>query len=312
MTSKQWNFLKPGDVVDIIAPSSNVPGDLLGVYQKTKDLLASIGLIARIADDLIMPGLDLFSTNSLEYRTQHLIEAFTNTKSKAVWAIRGGYGAAKIIPYLEKITPPKQAKLLLGFSDITALHLFVQSRWNWRSLHSPVINQLITNYKLLEDLKPIIFGEKDINYKELRPLNQAAKNEITIEAEITGGNLSIVQTSLATAWQIQANNKIVFLEEVDERGYQIDRMLHHLLQAGIFKTAKAIIFGDVTPGYEKNGSSLCIAAIEKFAQDMDIPILHFPLIGHNPKHNFPLPFGELCSLKLGMSAEISCVLNSNH
>jgi len=312
MGNKQWNFLNQSDIVDIIAPSSNVPGNLPEVYQKTKELLGDIGLIARIADDLIVPGRDLFSTNSLEYRTQHLIHAFTNSESKAIWAIRGGYGAAKIIPFLEKITPPKEPKLLLGFSDITALHLFVQTNWQWSSLHSPVINQLITNAKLLENIKPIIFGEKNIHYKDLIPLNEAAKQNKIIKAEIIGGNLSIVQTSIATSWQIASKDKIIFLEEVSERGYRIDRMLHHLLQAGIFKDAKAVIFGEITPEYEKDGSNLCIPAMENFAKELEIPVLHFPFIGHNLKHNLPLPFGNICSLKLGTSAELSCFINPNN
>lgn len=308
MANKSWQFLNPGNIVDIIAPSSSIPNvDLLEYYQKVKQILASIGLIARIPDNLIVLGEDSFSANSLKYRADHIINAFNNNESKAIWAIRGGYGAAKLIPFLEKIAEPIQPKLLLGFSDITALHLFLNNKWHWSSIHSPVINGLITNPKSIDELKPILFGEqKNITYNQLTPLNNYAKNSQDIEGEIIGGNLCLVQTSLAASWQIDTRNKIVFLEEVDERGYRIDRMLNHLLQAGVFKDAKAVIFGQIIPGYEKDGANLCEIAIENFIESLDIPVLSLSTIGHNGYLNSPLPFGAICHLSLGDQPVLVC------
>jgi len=306
MKNKPWHFLKPGDIVDIIAPSSTVPTDnLIEYYQKAKDCLSKIGLVARIPNDLITLDEDLFSANNLEYRSSHLIDSLTNKISKAIWAIRGGYGAAKIIPFLEQITPPIKPKLLLGFSDITALHLFLKNQWHWSSMHSAVINQLIINPKLLTELEPIIFGKQtQINY-DLIPLNDLAKQSLSINSEITGGNLSIVQTSLATSWQINAKDKIIFLEEVGEQGYRIDRMLNQLLQAGIFDLAKAVIFGEITPplGIEPD---LCGKAIENFAKKLNLPVLSLPIIGHNIEHNSPLPLGTSCNLNLGEKPTLIC------
>lgn len=305
---KHWQFLKPGDIVDIVAPSSNVPRNLEEAYKRTHEILEQMGLVARLPEGMIISGRDPFSANDLETRTSQLIEALTNETSKAVWPIRGGYGAAKIIPFLEQITPPIKPKLLLGFSDITALHLFLQSKWHWSSLHSPVINQLITNPELIGVVKPVIFGEKPIQYKGFKPLNKLAEIPQIIEAEITGGNLSLLQASLATAWQIDGKDKIIFIEEVGERGYRIDRMLNHLLQAGVFKEAKAVIFGEITPELEMDKSNLCMVAIENFAKNLNIPALHFPFIGHDSKNNLPLPFGNICSLTTGIDSHLDCVL----
>ncbi|MCT4635779.1 MAG: LD-carboxypeptidase [Rickettsiales bacterium] len=309
MVNKSWNFLKPGDVVDIIAPSSAVPVDnLLEYYQRSKKILKSIGLIARIPDDLIDLEKDPFSANSLEYRAKHIINAFTNTDSKAVWAIRGGYGAAKLIPFLEKIEVPNVPKLLMGFSDITALHLFVENKWNWNSIHCAVISQIIRNPKLLDELKPVLFGEQvNINYNQLTPLNDNAKKAKNIEGAITGGNLCLVQTSLATSWQINTKDKIIFLEDVGEKGYQIDRTLNHLYQAGVFKRAKALIFGEITPELEKDGKNLCTIAIENFSKLLDIPVLSLPIIGHNSNCNSPLSLGTSCNLTLGEKPVLTCL-----
>jgi muramoyltetrapeptide carboxypeptidase len=306
MISKKWQALKQGDIVDIIAPSSNVPGDLKEIYAKVKEILSNIGLVARIPEDLILPGKDLFSTNCLSYRAKHLIYSLTNNESKAVWALRGGYGAAKIIPFLEEIDCPEKEKLFLGFSDITALHLFLENKWKWSVLHSPVLNQLISNIDLLGPVKSLIFGESPLRYTGFLPLNYLARKQQVIEASITGGNACIVQTSMATSWQIQSDNKIVFLEDVGERGYQIDRMLNHFLQAGVLKNAKAIIFGQFTPGLEKDGSDLCFAAIEGFASELKIPALSFPFIGHSKQHNLPLLMGRKYILKLGNNPELIC------
>lgn len=308
MKNKSWNFLKPGDIVDIIAPSSAAPVDNLPeYYKKAKDLLASIGLIARIPDDLIDLEKDPFSANSLEYRAKHIIDAFTNKDSKAVWAIRGGYGAAKLIPFLEEIAIPKSSKLLLGFSDITALHLFLENNWNWSSVHSSVISQAITNPKLLAELKPILFGENiNIDYNQLIPLNDLAQESKNIAGTITGGNLCLVQTSLSTSWEINAKDKIIFLEDVGERGYQIDRALNHLLQAGVFNGAKAVVFGEITPGLEPDGRNLCMMAIENFSKSLDIPVLSLPIIGHNNNCNSPLPLGTQCDIRLGEKPMLTC------
>ncbi|MEK6733957.1 MAG: LD-carboxypeptidase [Pseudomonadota bacterium] len=292
-----WPFLKKGDIVDIIAPSSGVPtNDLHKYYRQVKEVFEKIGLIARIPDDLIEIGQDLFSANSLDYRANHLIYALTNDESKAVWAIRGGYGAAKIIPYLEKISNLPQSKIVLGFSDITALHLFLNNKWNWNSIHSAVLNQIIQNENFIAELEPILFGKQEkIIYDQLIPLNKAASQVNEISAPITGGNLAIVQTSIGTSWEMQSKEKIVFLEDVGEEGYRIDRMLNHLEQASLFEGVKAIIFGEITP--PKNiFPETCESAINNFASKIDIPVFSLPIIGHNIKHNSPLPLGTACKL----------------
>ncbi len=306
MTNQPWHFLKPGDIVDIIAPSSTVPTDnLIEYYQQIKNCFSQIGLIARIPENLITIGEDLFSANTLEYRNSHLIDSFTNKVSKAIWAIRGGYGAAKIIPFLDKLAITPEPKLLLGFSDITALHLFVANKWHWSSMHSAVINQLLQNPKLLTELKPLIFGtETQISYHPI-PLNDLAKQSQCINGEITGGNLSIVQTSLATSWQINAKDKIIFLEDIGEQGYRIDRMLNQLLQAGVFDSAKAVIFGEITPPKDIS-PDLCSKAIEHFAKELNLPVLSLPIIGHNLEHNSPLPLGTSCNLSLGEESILTC------
>ncbi len=307
--NKFWNFLQEGDTIDIVAPSASVPTkDFVTYYQKIRDLFAKYGLVAQIPEDLINPKEDLFSANNIDYRVNHLINCINNSKSKAIWAIRGGYGAAKIIPYLEKISPPTTNKLLLGFSDITALHLFFENKWNFCTMHSAVINQTLQNEDLFQELLPIIFGQmKEISYS-LTPLNTAATKKEIIKATITGGNLSIVQTSLATSWQINGNGKIIFLEDVGEEGYRVDRMLNHLMQAGVFLNAEAVVFGEITPP-KAIENPLCKEAIENFAALIKLPVFSLPIVGHNIQNNSPLPLGSAAKIEsIQDKATLTCYL----
>jgi muramoyltetrapeptide carboxypeptidase len=136
------------------------------------------------------------------------------------------------------------------------------------------------------------------------PLNALAEQSQTLEASITGGNLCLVQTSLGTNWQVDARKKILFLEEVGERGYRIDRMLEQLQQATIFKGTLAIVFGDFLAGNEPDGSSLIIPVLKRFAQRIEIPVIQIKGIGHGPI-NYPLPLGTKATLQLGPTIQLT-------
>ena len=218
------NYLKPGDVVDIVAPSSKCHPSAL---EKIKTLLNSWELKCRIPDDIF--GDSLLYANNDERRFQHLQRALLNNTSKAVWCLLGGFGATKLIPFLSKITRPTHSKFFIGFSDITALHIFLQGQWNWTTIHGPSGYQASFD-RVSKDsvnlLKKILFHENDgkLSYDQIIPLNKVAESNTIIDAPFIGGNLHLIQTSLGTAWKINTHNKILFIEEVNERAYRIDRV----------------------------------------------------------------------------------------
>lgn len=298
------NYLKPGDLVDIIAPASKCHPDVL---EKMTNLLESWGLRSNIPEDIF--GDSLLYANTDEKRFAHLKHALLNTTSKAVWCLLGGYGSAKLIPMLSKLKPPPQAKIFIGFSDITALHIFLQQQWGWTTIHGPSGYQASLN-KVAENsvhiLKDMLFHpEIALCYDEIIPLNQFAKNNLVINATLIGGNLHLLQTSLGTSWQINADNKIVFIEEVNERAYRVDRVLAHLSQAGIFDRVKAILFGDFIDNGEPNGEFLVNDIIKEFAQQISVPVLQIKNIGHGPINN-PILLGS--TARLTMSNHYSLVM----
>jgi muramoyltetrapeptide carboxypeptidase len=291
---KTWKFLKPGTTVDIIAPAGGCTPDSL---IQIKTLLKNWQLNPRISPDLL--GTDLLCANTDENRFKQLQDALLNTESSAVWCLRGGYGCTRLIPELLKLNAPKTNKLFIGFSDITTLHVFLQQKWHWQTLHGPSINQVAhdrIDVTSIQELKKLIFGKLDQLLFSLVPLNH--KNHATpIKAAITGGTLTLIQTSLGTPWQIDANDKILFLEEVNESAYRIDRMLQHVQQSGILQQVKAILFGDFIPPQENKETTLIQSVLTRFANEQRVPVLHIPGVGHG-KTNRSLPLGSHTELSL--------------
>lgn len=304
MRKKSWSILSPGDFVDIIAPASFSEQEK---FQNGIAWLNHIGLRPRIPHDIIKP--DLYFAAPLEIQLKHLKEALYSD-SKAIWCLRGGYGSMRLIPHLLKLKPPKIPKLFIGFSDITSLHLFFTQVWNWPVIHGRTISQLSIKLGETEDrkfLEEMIFGYKQTKiFKKLIPLNTFATIDQSISGPITGGNLRIIQSSLGTPWEISPKGKILFIEDVSERGYSLDRMFEQLIQARLLDhRIKAVIFGDFTEGKEKNGNDLTRDALVRFASRVPYPVLMGFPAGHG-EINYPVPFNVNCQLFLGKKASITC------
>jgi muramoyltetrapeptide carboxypeptidase len=292
---KPWQALKKNSIIDIIAPASGVTD--AATIEKLKALLENWQLTPRISPDLFGP--DLLCANNDKNRFQQLKDALLNSSSQAIWCLRGGYGCTRLIPFLLKLNAPEKSKLFIGFSDITVLHVFLQQKWHWQTLHGPTLNQVI--HRLIEkenidELKEIIFGHlHELTYL-LTPYHKPTTLD-SILAPLTGGSLSLLQTSLGTDWQIETKDKILFLEDVNEVAYRIDRMLQHLQQSGILTHVKAILLGDFTFTTKIEEEKKILAVLERFAKEQNFPVLRCPGIGHGKK-NRSLPLGTLALLDL--------------
>ena len=295
-------ILKAGDSVEIIAPASRCTDKQL---IDLSELLKSWDLNCIVDNDIF--GNDLLCANTDEVRFRLLKNALQRSETKAIICARGGYGSLRLIPALSKVIPPKSPKLFVGMSDITALNLYLQQQWEWPTIHGAATLDKFST-ESIATLKSILFGEiEKIEFPGVALNEPATKNQL-IEASITGGNLCLVQTSIGTVWQINGHNKIIFLEDVGERGYRCDRMLEHLSQAAIFKDAAAIIFGDFIGGEEPDGSSLIKPVLARFAESCSIPVIQVVGVGHDHT-NFPLLLGTESTLQLGSNITLDCFLS---
>ncbi|MES2526975.1 MAG: LD-carboxypeptidase [Bdellovibrionota bacterium] len=283
---KNWSYLNPGDVIDVIAPASPCPRESLEAGVKW---IEDQGYVARVPENIIQG--DVFFAAPLKMQLEMMKEA-VYSDSKMLWSLRGGYGSMRLIPFMEKWKVPKQTKLFMGFSDVTALHLFFGQRWGWPTIHGKNVSgmTLEKNTADRKEIAKILAGKKEVlEFKSLKPLNDLAKKNARITGKMTGGNLKLLQTSIGTKWELNAKGSILFLEDIGERGYAIDRMLEQLWQAGIIHSGlKALVLGDFIEGEEKNGNDLTGVALKRFAEKSPYPVFKGLKCGHGDI-NFSLP-----------------------
>ena len=177
------------------------------------------------------------------------------------------------------------------------MHLFLSQKWGWKTIHGACLGELFKNNKninnFIQVLNLVLNDKYTINdnyFDDITPLNISAKKfkDKLDNYELTGGNLAIIQTSFGTNWQINIKDKILFLEDVGEEGYKVDRMLYHLKSTLKLGDAKAIIFGEFIRSDEYVNF-----AVNDFAnQNSEIPMYKTNKIGHG-KNNFPLVYNRI-------------------
>lgn len=277
------NHLKKGDIVDVVAPASAcAPHEL----EQAVQWLADQGYQPRVPKDLLEP--QMYLANSDRKRFLQLKQALSNKSSKAVWCVRGGYGCLRLVPELLKLKK-QSPKIFIGLSDITILHQFLNQKWNWKTVHGPILarnpemkNQRPQDYTELFDL---LAGKKDfIEFENLKPLNPAAqKSKKNIKSKMSGGNLFTFCSMLGTKLQPQVKDHFLFFEDTGERGYKIDRMLQQMEQAGLFKKCKGIFWGDVIKADEIDGKNYVWPTIESFFKKHPFPVFQGVECGHAEK-----------------------------
>lgn len=281
--------LQKGDTVCVVAPGmASDPNNLL----KIKHFLNAWGLNAHIPKDIFKKGF--ISSNSVSKRLEFMEQALLAEESKMVWCIRGGYGAHELLPALQKIKKPKEKKIFCGFSDASSLHSFLIQNWGWTTLHGPHLDRLIQDdfvKSQREQIKKIIFGDlPSVTYKQLKPLNVKAEKLSELHSTIVGGNLITLQSHVGTPWALEANNKILFFEDIGERAYRISRVLTQFQQLKMFNSCRAIVFGEFTGGLEPDGKNLIPKVLKDFAEAQNVPVFHKLPCGHGA-NQWTLPLG---------------------
>jgi len=300
-----YPFLYSGDVVDVIATGTRSSAAEL---QKSIEMLKAWDVNPRISETLF--GEALFYCNSDEARFKNLKNALYSEDSNVVWSLRGGCGTSRLLEELAVIEPPKKRKLLIGYSDVTALHSFVQEKWGWPSLHASTLNRMATgkiNHESIELTRKIVCGRiGTLTYENLTPFNERAHVTAEISSCVVGGNLSVLQYGIGTPWELDTSGKIVFFEDVDERPYRTAERLEHLKNSGFFKDVQAVLIGDFNFFHEIPEAEIALypKMFEQFANRLECPVLLCRGIGHT-EVNRPLPLRSAAKLITGPDAKIS-------
>jgi muramoyltetrapeptide carboxypeptidase len=241
-TLKQPPYLKVGDTVAIVAPAG-ILKHKTGEIQQAQALLKSWGLHAVVGKHIFNQENHFSGTD--DERCEDFQNALDDSKISAIWCARGGYGSIRILDKLDWTQFNKNPKWIIGYSDITAIHSQIHNE-GVESLHAMMCVSLTKDLSEIETtvstFKNTLFG-KPLSYTiKGSDFNKAGK----ASGQLIGGNLTVLHTMLGSETAMDTSGKILFIEEIGEYKYHIDRMLQSLKRAGYFNNCKGVIVGDMT------------------------------------------------------------------
>ena len=265
------------------------------MVNSAKRLAESWGLKVVLGEHLFNQNNHFSGTD--EERAIDFQKALDNSNIKAIWAARGGYGCVRIIDKLDYSAFLKQPKWIVGYSDITAFHSQIHNL-GVETIHGMMASSIEDKpeeiIETISSFKRVLFGEQ-ISYKiPLSAYNRTAvlENDKALKGQLVGGNLALLTSMLGSSTQLNTDGKILFIEEIGEYKYAIDRMLQSLKRAGYFKNLKAVIVGDMS-NIKKNTTSWG-STIEQLILDVlpkETPVLFDFPAGHESE-NRALIFGR--------------------
>lgn len=288
------SYLQEGDLVALVAPAG-VIHDENAVFQ-FQEILNSWGLRSYVGDHVLDKQYHFSATDS--DRLYDLQKAMDSTEVRAIWAIRGGYGSARIVDSLDFDKLLESPKWFIGYSDMTAIHSALNQQ-GMESIHGMMPVNLKDDSpeaaQSLEAIKEVLFGKRPRYEITPNPKNKIGE----AKAKLVGGNLTLIQTNIGTSSAIDVSDKILFIEEVGEYHYHIDRMLRQLERNGYFESCQGLIVGDIS-NVRENTTPFGMDTEElilDILKDYDFPILFDFPAGHESL-NLPLIFGREIQLKV--------------
>jgi muramoyltetrapeptide carboxypeptidase len=295
--------LKAGNTAGIIAPSTAVfDPDLLAAAERTMrhfGLKLKWGKFIRQRSEY---------QASVRERVEDLHSMFRDPEVDAVFAIRGGYGSEHLLDSIDYDLIRSNPKVFVGYSDITALHLAIQRKAGLVTFHGPValsgFNDFTQGYfkKALFETKPIGRVGNPVESNDLHPRHTLRTVRTgTARGRLIGGNLTLISTTMGTPYEIDTQGRILFIEDVGEEPYRIDRMLTQLRLAGKLDAAAGIVWGeceDCRPNdYKASTASIFTMGeiVDNILGNLKIPVLGGLTFGHT-SDQVTLPEGALATL----------------
>ena len=290
--------LMKGDRVGLIAPASKI--DKQKLYRAVVNL-ETLGLEAVYDWDIL--AAEGYLAGNDEHRVKQIHEMYADESIAAIWCVRGGYGATRLLDQLDFELIRQNPKPLLGYSDVTALLNTIHQKTKSPCFHAQVACVPFSEYTI-EQLQPI-WGLSE-SFEVLPSKNNKKKGDAAYESysivegsatgPLVGGNLSLIVSLIGTAHEIETDGKIVFIEDIGEHCYRIDRMVTQLISSGFFTGVKGIILGifeDCTP--EREGTQTLKEVLMDRLQPLGIPAAYGYSFGHL-RDQMTLPIGSTVTI----------------
>jgi muramoyltetrapeptide carboxypeptidase len=287
--------LHPGDAIGIVAPAGPIVSR--DALDKGIASLERLGFRTRF-DERIFESWRYLAGDDAS-RAGELMRYFDDPEIRAIISLRGGFGCSRLIPLLDEGRLRSRCKIFMGFSDLTTLHLYFRRRFGWVTIHGPMATSAVLGDLEGTQEDHIVRLWTDSTYRPVFSFPQLETWHPGVgEGELIGGCLSLVVASLGTPYEIKTEGKILFLEDLGEPPYRIDRLLTQLRLAGKLTNLRGIIlgtFGECEPLTE--GHTLEETLRERLAE-LELPILaKFPA-GHG-RENWAIPLGVKVRLDAG-------------
>ncbi len=289
--------LSKGDTVGLIAPAGYISESNL---QEAIENIESLGLKPYYTNRILDKYGYLAGKDNV--RAEDLNHMFTNDKVDGIFCVRGGYGVARMLRKINYDAIKANPKVLVGYSDITALHYAIYSQTGLVTFHGPVATSTFNEYSVNNLVKTIMEPESKTVFTPADDSNRGSDFDIyairegKAKGELIGGNLSLVVTFLGTPYDVDYKNKILYLEEIDEKPYRVDRMLTHLYQAGKLEEVAGIALGifrkcDAKVGSAKGEHTLSLKEVlYNKLYDLGVPVIYGLSFGH-VENKYTIPFG---------------------
>jgi muramoyltetrapeptide carboxypeptidase len=287
--------LRSGDKVGIVAPASNVKGEML---EAGCNALRHAGYEPFYFDSIL--DRDLYFAGSVERRARELEEMFVRDDIRAIICARGGYGSNYLLPLLDPKKIAARPKIFVGYSDLTSLLTTFTDSANLVSFHGPMVAKdfALPDGVDLASWQSALTGAANWEIAEA----SGAKPLVTGTAEgiLYGGCLSILVAALGTPYDIHTAGTILFLEDIAAKPFQIDRMLMQLKLAGKLKDVRGIIFGEMLDCRQSPTQDYSLEeVIRRIVGDLGIPVAFGLRSGHVSRANITLPIGVKARLEVG-------------
>lgn len=296
--SKEMIFpekLKKGDTIGLVAPASRIPRENISKCVEAVEALGYNVVLGNSADKFHMGYL----SGDDDVRAQDINEMFGRTDIQGIFCLRGGYGSCRIVDKLDLPVIRNNPKVFVGYSDITILHLVFNQMCNMVTYHGPMVSSNMISH--FDDYTRKSFIDTLFMGEELEFLNPEGKKIETLsggcaEGTLVGGNLCLMATTIGTPYEIDTRGKILFIEELNECTYKVDRLLQQFKHSGKLDAAKGIIIGSFEqcdPEHEGD------ATLEEIFRDIVKPLNKPTVYNVEVGHCFPtgsLPLGVNCKL----------------
>ncbi len=292
----QPEILKQGDTIALIAPSSPLGDEAESKLNKTIAYFKQRGYKVSLGENI--KKASRFLAGSDEERANDINSAFANTEVKAIFCARGGYGSARALPLLDYELIKNNPKLLVCFSDSTALQMGIYTKTGLCGItgFAPAYDINENDLSTEKMLETSFWDLATAKYKSIK-LGQPVVSG-TANGEIIGGCLTLIESLIGTEYMPSTDNKILFLEDVGEEPYKVDKMINHLYQAGIFKNINGMIWGnfhECNPSEKNKKDGTIDDVINEWANKINIPSIKNLPYGHQ-KERICLAFGNKCEL----------------